>query len=160
MSTQPDFDLNIASDSSKDPAGMLAPHTPPLHFHREEQESPHTREKKSEESSRNFNYASGDVKDPVKRRQLETLLGTAKRGAGRDILGDPIMEPQLQREYGLMRFFKATYGFVFRPPACFLHSCRTSLTPFLASITQFCAAQGPDTPRWEDALGGYDRWRG
>ena len=49
----------------------------------------------------------------IHRRQLETLLETARRG-GRDIESDPIQEPVLQREFGVMRFFKQTYGFLMR----------------------------------------------
>ena len=55
--------------------------------------------------------AGGSGGARAERRQLETLVDTAR---GRQLDPNPINEPLLLREYGTIRFFKATYGFVLR----------------------------------------------
>ena len=57
---------------------------------------------------------SSELTSKAHRRQLETLLDTARRGSGRELDSDPLDEPTLVREFGCMRFFKQTYGFIMR----------------------------------------------
>ena len=66
----------------------------------------------------------------AQRRQLETLLDTARHG-GRELDADPIKEPYLLREFGVMRFFKTTYGFVMRK-ALHLNPGRTAVEDTVA----------------------------